>query len=92
MWYIYPLLGNDRETNNEKTAVARQETACNSGSTAGSGVSYVVRSEAILLNLVQKFLLTNRDLVLFLGNILVNSGSLESETVKCGHESRGTLT
>jgi hypothetical protein len=91
MWYIYPLLGNDRETN-QKTAVARQETARNSGSTAGIGVFYVVRSEAILLNLVKKFLLIDRDFVLFLGNILVNGGNPEYETVKCGHESRGTRT
>jgi hypothetical protein len=47
MWHIDPLLGNNRETNNETTAVARQETARNNGSTVGRGVFYVVRSEAI---------------------------------------------
>jgi hypothetical protein len=47
MWYIDPSLGNDRETNNETTAVARHETACNNGSTVGSGVFYVVRSRVM---------------------------------------------
>jgi hypothetical protein len=40
------LLGNDRETN-ETTIVARQQLACKNGSTVGSGVFNVVRSEAI---------------------------------------------
>jgi hypothetical protein len=42
---MYPLLGNDRETN-ETTTVARQRPARNNGSTVGSRVFYVVRSEA----------------------------------------------
>jgi hypothetical protein len=41
-----PLLGNDRETN-ETTALTRQRLSRNNGSTAESGVFYVVRSEAI---------------------------------------------
>jgi hypothetical protein len=49
VWHIDRLLGNDRETNNETTAVARQRPPHNSGSTSGSGVSYVVRSEIIRL-------------------------------------------
>jgi hypothetical protein len=44
LWNIDPFLGKDRETNNEKTAVARQRSAQNNGSTVGSGVFYVVRS------------------------------------------------
>jgi hypothetical protein len=44
--YIDPLLGKDRETNKETTAVARQRPAHN-GNTVGSGVFYVVRSDAI---------------------------------------------
>jgi hypothetical protein len=48
LWLIDPLLGNDHETNNEKTAVAKQRPTLNNGSTAGGGVSSVVRSEAIL--------------------------------------------
>jgi hypothetical protein len=50
MWHVDPLIGNDRETNNETTAVARQRAARNIGSTVGSGVSYVVRSEVISRN------------------------------------------
>jgi hypothetical protein len=46
LWYIDPLLGNNRETN-ETTAVARQRSARNNGNTDGSGVFYIVRSEAI---------------------------------------------
>jgi hypothetical protein len=49
--YVDSLLGNDRETNNETMAVDRQGPARNSGSTVGSGVFYVVRSEAILRDL-----------------------------------------
>jgi hypothetical protein len=45
-WHIDPLLGNDRETNNETTAVARQRPARNNGSTVGNSIFYVVRSEA----------------------------------------------
>jgi hypothetical protein len=41
------MLGNDRDTNNETTAVVRQRPARNDGSTVGSGVFYVVLSEAI---------------------------------------------
>jgi hypothetical protein len=47
---IDPLLGKDRETNNETAAVARQRHMCNKGSTVGSRVSYVVRSEVISRN------------------------------------------
>jgi hypothetical protein len=32
LWRIDPLLGNDRETNNQTTAVAMQRPALNSGS------------------------------------------------------------
>jgi hypothetical protein len=46
LWHLYPLLGNDRETNNETTAVARQLPSRNNGSTGENGVFYVVRSEA----------------------------------------------
>jgi hypothetical protein len=35
------------EKHNETTAVARQQPAPNNGSTVGSGVFYVVRSETI---------------------------------------------
>jgi hypothetical protein len=41
------FLGNDRETNNEVTAIAKQRPARNNGNTFGSRVFYVVRSEAI---------------------------------------------
>jgi hypothetical protein len=65
MWYVDPLLGNDREANNETTAIASQQlrkyTAVlepllgsgprNNGSTVGSGVFYVVRSKALSLDL-----------------------------------------
>jgi hypothetical protein len=47
LWHIDLLLGNDRETDNETTTVARQRPASNNGRTVGSGVFYVVRSEAI---------------------------------------------
>jgi hypothetical protein len=47
LWHIEPVLGNDGETNNETTAVARQRPARNNGSTVGSGVPFVVSSEAI---------------------------------------------
>jgi hypothetical protein len=46
LWHIDLLLGNNRETN-ETTAVARQRPARNNGSTVGSGVFYVVHSEAV---------------------------------------------
>jgi hypothetical protein len=47
LWHVEPFLGNDRETNNETMTVARQRPGCNNGSIVGSGVSYVVRSEAV---------------------------------------------
>jgi hypothetical protein len=46
LWHIDPLLGNDRETNNEITAVARQPPVCNIGSTVGSSVFCVEFSVA----------------------------------------------
>jgi hypothetical protein len=49
MSHIDLLLGNDPETN-EKTAVARQRSARNNGSTVGSNVFNVVLSEAISLD------------------------------------------
>jgi hypothetical protein len=65
VWHIDPLRGNDRETNNATTAIARQQlskyatilaTLVGSGqretmeSTVGSGVFYVVRSETVPLD------------------------------------------
>jgi hypothetical protein len=50
IWHIDQLLGNDCETNNETMAVARQWPARNNGSTVGSSVFYVLRSEAISLD------------------------------------------
>jgi hypothetical protein len=47
LWHIGPLLGNDRETNIDTTDVVRQCPVRNKGSTVGSGVFYVVRSETI---------------------------------------------
>jgi hypothetical protein len=47
LWHIDTLLANDRETNNETTAVARQWPARNNGSTVGSSVFYVIFSEVI---------------------------------------------
>jgi hypothetical protein len=47
LWRTDSLLGNDRETNNDTVAVARQRSARNDESTAESGVFYVVRSRAI---------------------------------------------
>jgi hypothetical protein len=47
LWRTDPLLDNDREINNETTAVARQHPARNNGRTFGGGAFYVVRSEAI---------------------------------------------
>jgi hypothetical protein len=38
LWHIDPLLGNDRETNNNTMTVARQRPARNNGGTVGSGV------------------------------------------------------
>jgi hypothetical protein len=46
LWYTDPLQGNDREANNETTAVARHRPARNNGNTVGSNVFYVVCSEA----------------------------------------------
>jgi hypothetical protein len=46
-WRIDPLIGNDRETNNETTAVAWQRPARNNGSNFGGRVFCVVRSEVI---------------------------------------------
>jgi hypothetical protein len=43
---IEPLLGSNRETN-ETTTVAGQRPTRNNATTVGSGVFYVVRSEAI---------------------------------------------
>jgi hypothetical protein len=43
---MHALLGNDRETNNETTAVARQRPPRNNGNTVGGGAFYVGRSEA----------------------------------------------
>jgi hypothetical protein len=45
LWHTDSLLGNDCETN-ETAVVARQRPARNGGSSVGSGVFYVVRSEA----------------------------------------------
>jgi hypothetical protein len=45
LWRRDLLLGNDRETNDETTAVARQRPALNNGSTAGGGVFCVVLSD-----------------------------------------------
>jgi hypothetical protein len=59
--YTDPLLGNDRETKNEATAIDMQPLRkyarivelfvnsyrSNNGSTVGSGVFYVVRSKAM---------------------------------------------
>jgi hypothetical protein len=47
LWHIDPLLDNDRETNNETRAVATHRPARNNGSTVGSGVFFVVLSEAL---------------------------------------------
>jgi hypothetical protein len=41
------LLGNDHETNNETTAVAKQRPAHNNLSNDRNGVFYVVRSKAV---------------------------------------------
>jgi hypothetical protein len=49
LWYVDLLLGNDRETN-DTMAVVRQQPARKNGSTVGSGVFCVVRSEAIWLD------------------------------------------
>jgi hypothetical protein len=38
LWHIDPLLGNSNEGNNETTAVARQRSERNNGSTHGSCV------------------------------------------------------
>jgi hypothetical protein len=46
LWHIDSLIGNDRETN-ETTVVYRQRLARINGSTIGSDVFCVVRSEAI---------------------------------------------
>jgi hypothetical protein len=46
LWHIDLLLGNDKEMN-ETTAVATQQPARNNENTVGSGVFYVVLSEAI---------------------------------------------
>jgi Uri superfamily endonuclease len=48
LWHIDLLLGNNCETKIETAAVARQRPERNNGSTVGSGVSYVIRFEAIL--------------------------------------------
>jgi hypothetical protein len=50
MGHIDPLPGNDCETDNKTTAVARQQSACNNGSTVESGVFYVVHFKAISLD------------------------------------------
>jgi hypothetical protein len=42
-----PLLGNDRETNVDTAAVAKQQPTLNTGSTVGSRVSYVTHSKAV---------------------------------------------
>jgi hypothetical protein len=47
LWHIDPLLGNDHETNNETTAVARQRPERNNGNIVGSSVFCMVSSEAI---------------------------------------------
>jgi hypothetical protein len=39
LWHIDPLLGNDRETNNDVTAVTRQRPARSNGNTVGSGIA-----------------------------------------------------
>jgi hypothetical protein len=50
LWNIEQLIGNDRETNNETTIIGRKRPARNRKSTDGSGVFYVVCSEAIYLD------------------------------------------
>jgi hypothetical protein len=47
LWHMDSLLGNDRETSNDKTAVVMQGPAYNNGSAVGGGVFYVVRSEPV---------------------------------------------
>jgi hypothetical protein len=50
MCHIDLLLSNDHKANNETRAVTRQRPALSNGSTVGSGVFYVVRSESISLD------------------------------------------
>jgi hypothetical protein len=47
LWHLHPMLGNDRETDNETTAVARQRPTCNSESSVERDVFYVIRSKAV---------------------------------------------
>jgi hypothetical protein len=53
MWRIDPFLGNDRETNNEKTAVARQQIHnkqqlnYNNTGTAGKCVFYLISAKGL---------------------------------------------
>jgi hypothetical protein len=47
LWHIDPSRGTDSETSNKTTAVARQQPISNNGSTVGSGVLHVVRSETM---------------------------------------------
>jgi hypothetical protein len=68
LWHRDPLLGDNRETNKETMAVAMQQlrkyatvleqAARNNGSTVGSGVFCVVRSEAITSVQLSPFLQT----------------------------------
>jgi hypothetical protein len=50
LWHIDLLLGNDGETNNEATDVASQRPSRHNGSTVGSNVFYVTRSEPVWLD------------------------------------------
>jgi hypothetical protein len=49
LWHMNPLLRNDRKTN-ETTVVVRQQPSSKKPSNVGSGVFYVVRSEAVSLD------------------------------------------
>jgi hypothetical protein len=71
-----PLPGNDRETNNETTAVAMQRAARNNESTVGIGVSYVVRSEAISRD--------RRNLVQFCSALLCSALGQFGRRLPCG--------
>jgi hypothetical protein len=53
MWHIHPFLGNDRETDKKKTAIAgqqilnKQQLNYNDRETAVNGVFYPVRAECL---------------------------------------------
>jgi hypothetical protein len=97
LWHINPLLGNDRETNNETTATAMQQL-CKWAKVLeplqGSGpiATMVVTLEAVFYIWSAQRLYHSTDSVEIALRVVGGDekGSLECETVKYGHESHRT--